>query len=274
MPTDLIVGFLTLVTLEIILGIDNLVFISILSDKLPPHQRDRARKLGIGLALIARLGLLASITWIMQLDTPLFELLGIEFSGKSLILLAGGLFLIAKGTYEIHESLEGEEGHAGSKVHASFGAVIAQIVALDLVFSIDSVITAVGMIGDQPGGIWVMVAAVVIAVIVMLVSSGPLSRFVQNHPTVKMLALAFLLLIGMTLVADGLGFHIDKALIYTAMGFSLFVEVLNLAAAKRRRRKRGLVGQPVKLSSRYAETAPAAPSGAGDEAAARPAAEG
>ncbi|MFC7330212.1 TerC family protein [Marinactinospora rubrisoli] len=274
MPTDLIVGFLTLVTLEIVLGIDNLVFISILSAKLPEHQRDRARKIGIGLALVARLALLASITWIMQLDQTLFEFLGIEFSGKSLILLVGGLFLIGKGTYEIHESLEGEEGHAGSKVGASFGAVIAQIVALDLVFSIDSVITAVGMIGDQPGGIWVMVAAVVIAVIVMLVSAAPLSRFVHDHPTVKMLALAFLLLIGMTLVADGLGFHIDKAIIYTAMGFSLFVEVLNLAVSKRRRSKRGQAAQPVKLSSRYAETAPAgAGEGADSDTAVRPATE-
>ncbi|WP_067965551.1 TerC family protein [Nocardiopsis trehalosi] len=248
MATDLIVGFLTLTALEIVLGIDNLVFISILASKLPEHQRDRARKLGIALALITRLLLLASITWIMRLTAPLFTLFGHDFSGQSLILLIGGLFLIAKATYEIHESLEGEEDHAGSKVRAAFGAVVVQIVALDIVFSLDSVITAVGMIGDQPNGIWAMVAAVVIAVIVMLVSAGPLSRFVNNHPTVKMLALAFLLLIGMTLVADGLGFHVPKGYIYTAMGFSLFVEILNLLV--RRRRK----AQPVKLNSRYAES--------------------
>ncbi|MFD0774859.1 TerC family protein [Streptomonospora algeriensis] len=246
MTTDLIVGFFTLTALEIILGIDNLVFISILADKLPEHQRHRARQIGIGLALIARLALLGSITLIMRLTAPLFTVAGFEFSGQALILLAGGLFLIAKATYEIHESLEGEEGHAGSQVRAAMGAVLVQIVALDVVFSLDSVITAVGMIGDRPNGIWVMVAAVVIAVIVMLVLAGPLSRFVNAHPTVKMLALAFLLLIGMTLVADGLGFHVPKGYIYAAMGFSLFVEVLNLL----RRRARGT---PVKLSNRYAE---------------------
>ncbi|GAA3748363.1 putative tellurium resistance membrane protein TerC [Spinactinospora alkalitolerans] len=251
MPTDLIVGFLTLLALEIVLGIDNLVFISILSGKLPESQRTKARNLGIALALITRLLLLASISWIMSLTTPLFSVFGFEFTGQSLILLIGGLFLIGKATYEIHDSLEGEENHAGSKVKAAFGVVVTQIVLLDLVFSLDSVITAVGMVDN----IWVMVAAVVIAVIVMLVSAGPLGRFVQNHPTVKMLALAFLLLIGMTLVADGLGFHIDKALIYTAMGFSLFVEVLNLMASKRRKRKRSEQDQaaPVKLSSRYSE---------------------
>ncbi|MFC3995738.1 TerC family protein [Nocardiopsis sediminis] len=247
MATDLIVGFLTLTALEIVLGIDNLVFISILAGKLPEHQRDRARKLGIALALISRLLLLASITWIMRLTTPLFTLFGHDFSGQSLILLIGGLFLIGKATYEIHESLEGEEDHAGSKVRAAFGAVVLQIVALDVVFSLDSVITAVGMIGDQPNGIWVMVAAVVIAVVVMLVSATPLSNFVNAHPTVKMLALAFLLLIGMTLVADGLGFHVPKGYIYTAMGFSLFVEILQLL------RRRAKKSPPVQLSSRYSE---------------------
>ncbi|MDT0303322.1 TerC family protein [Streptomonospora wellingtoniae] len=246
MTTDLIVGFFTLTALEIVLGIDNLVFISILANKLPEHQRARARQLGIGLALISRLLLLASITWIMRLTAPLFSLGSFEFSGQSIILLVGGLFLIGKATYEIHESLEGEVDHAGSQVRAAMGAVLIQIVALDIIFSLDSVITAVGMIGDQPNGIWVMVAAVVIAVVVMLVLAGPLSRFVNKHPTIKMLALAFLLLIGMTLVADGLGFHVPKGYIYTAMGFSLFVEVLNLL---RRRSK----SAPVKLSSRYAE---------------------
>ncbi|GAA4918284.1 TerC family protein [Streptomonospora salina] len=253
MTTDLIVGFFTLTALEIVLGIDNLVFISILANKLPEHQRHRARQLGIGLALIGRLALLGSITLIMRLTEPLFAVGSFEFSGQALILLVGGLFLIAKATYEIHESLEGEEDHAGSKVRAAMGAVLMQIVALDIVFSLDSVITAVGMIG--PDGIWVMVAAVVIAVIVMLVLSGPLSRFVSDHPTVKMLALAFLLLIGMTLVADGLGFHVPKGYIYTAMGFSLFVEVLNLL----RRRARSA---PVKLSSRYSEEGESHGSGA------------
>ncbi|GAB3212344.1 TerC family protein [Marinactinospora thermotolerans] len=254
MPTDLIVGFFTLTLLEIVLGIDNLVFISILSSKLPEHQRDKARKLGIGLALITRLALLGSISWIIQLTEPLFSIGDMEFSGQSLILLVGGFFLLAKGTYEIHESLEGEEDHKGSKVGAAFGMVVTQIVALDLVFSLDSVITAVGMIDPEGAGIWVMVAAVVIAVIVMLVSANPLSKFVHDHPTVKMLALAFLLLIGMSLVAEGFGFHIEKGFIYTAMGFSLFVEILNLLAARRRRKRSGAQASPVKLASRYAET--------------------
>ncbi|MBV2364853.1 TerC family protein [Streptomonospora nanhaiensis] len=270
MSTDLIVGFFTLTALEIVLGIDNLVFISILAGKLPEHQRARARQIGIALALVGRLVLLASITLIMRLTVPLFTVAGIEFTGQSIILLAGGLFLIGKATYEIHESLEGEEDHKGSKVRAAFGAVLLQIVALDLVFSLDSVITAVGMIGDEPGGIWVMVAAVVIAVVVMLVSAGPLSRFVNSHPTVKMLALSFLLLIGFTLVAEGLHFHVPRGYIYFAMGFSLFVELLNIFA--RRRRK----AQPVKLNSRYADTssdagAPAAASaGAGSDTPADP----
>ncbi|MDA2813757.1 TerC family protein [Nocardiopsis sp. RSe5-2] len=262
MATDLVIGFFTLTALEIVLGIDNLVFISILAAKLPVHQQDRARKLGIGLALISRLALLGSITWIMRLTEPLFSLFGHEFSGQSLILLVGGLFLIGKATYEIHESLEGEEDHAGSKVRAAFGAVVVQIVALDIIFSLDSVITAVGMIGNKPGGIWVMVAAVVIAVIVMLVAAGPLARFVSAHPTIKMLALAFLLLIGTTLVADGLGFHVPKGYIYTAMGFSLFVEVLNIVARKRR-----AAAKPVKLASRYAEKEGAAAGDGGEDKA-------
>ncbi|GLU48091.1 TerC family protein [Nocardiopsis ansamitocini] len=252
MTTDLIIGFLTLTVLEIVLGIDNLVFISILSNKLPEHQREKARKLGIALALITRLALLASISWIVQLTEPLFSVAGFEFSGQALILLVGGFFLLAKGTYEIHESLEGDHGHKASTTGAVFGVVVAQIVALDLVFSLDSVITAVGMIDPEGLGIWVMVAAVVIAVIVMLVSANPLARFVNDHPTVKMLALAFLLLIGMSLVAEGFGFHIEKGFIYTAMGFSLFVEVLNLLAGRRRRKKRELAGaEPVRLHNRF-----------------------
>ncbi|GAB3488075.1 TerC family protein [Nocardiopsis coralliicola] len=274
MATDLIIGFLTLTALEIVLGIDNLVFISILAEKLPPHQRDKARKIGIGLALVGRLALLASITLIMRLTTPLFTVFGVDFSGQAIILLAGGLFLIGKATYEIHESLEGHEGHASGKVRAAFGAVILQIVALDLVFSLDSVITAVGMIGNQPGGIWVMVAAVVIAVIVMLVAANPLGRFVNAHPTVKMLALAFLLLIGMTLVAEGLGFHVPKGYIYFAMGFSLFVEVLNILSKRRRAKKAATDAEPVKLTSRYAPEGADAAAGTEDRAPAQPASAG
>ncbi|KUP96102.1 TerC family protein [Thermobifida cellulosilytica] len=255
MAADLIIGFLTLSLLEIVLGIDNLVFISILSNKLPEHQRSRARKTGIALALGTRLLLLASISWIVQLTTPLFSIGSFEFSGQSIILLVGGFFLLGKGTYEIHESLEGEHGHKSARGGAVFGAVVAQIVALDIVFSLDSVITAVGMIDPAGLGIWVMVAAVVIAVVVMLFLANPLSEFVNRHPTVKMLALAFLLLIGMSLVAEGFGFHIEKGFIYAAMGFSVFVEALNLLAARRRRKQLEEVAEPVKLHSRYAEEA-------------------
>lgn len=253
MTADLIIGFLTLTLLEVVLGIDNLVFISILSNKLPEHQRGRARKTGIALALVTRLMLLASISWIVQLTTPLFAIGSLEFSGQSLILLVGGFFLLGKGTYEIHESLEGEPGHKSVKSGAVFGAVVAQIVALDIVFSLDSVITAVGMINPAGFGIWVMVAAVIVAVIVMLFLANPLAEFVNKHPTVKMLALAFLLLIGMSLVAEGFHFHIEKGFIYAAMGFSVFVEVLNLLAARRRQQKQQRVSTPVKLHNRYAE---------------------
>ncbi|AAZ56139.1 TerC family protein [Thermobifida fusca] len=254
MSADLIVGFLTLTLLEVVLGIDNLVFISILSNKLPEHQRGRARKTGIALALITRLMLLASISWIVQLTTPLFSIGSLEFSGQSLILIAGGFFLLGKGTYEIHESLEGDSGHKPVKKGAAvFGAVVAQIVVLDIVFSLDSVITAVGMINPAGWGIWVMVAAVIVAVVVMLFLANPLAEFVNKHPTVKMLALAFLLLIGMSLVAEGFHFHIEKGFIYAAMGFSVFVEVLNLLAARRRQQKQKSTPSPVKLHSRYAE---------------------
>ncbi len=253
MTADLIIGFLTLTLLEIVLGIDNLIFISILSNKLPVHQRSRARKTGIALALITRLMLLASISWIIQLTTPLFAIGSLEFSGQSIILLGGGFFLLAKGTYEIHESLEGEPGHKSAKGGAVFGAVVAQIVALDIVFSLDSVITAVGMINPAGLGIWVMVAAVVIAVVVMLFLANPLAEFVNRHPSVKMLALAFLLLIGMSLVAEGFSFHIEKGFIYAAMGFSVFVEALNLLASRRRRKKSEAAAEPVRLHSRYAE---------------------
>jgi predicted tellurium resistance membrane protein TerC len=200
------------------------VFISILSEKLPAHQRDRARVTGLALAMIIRIGLLFSLSWIIGLTAPLFSLLGMEWSGRDLVLLLGGLFLIAKATHEIHGSLEGDEGHAGRRVTASFGAVLVQILLLDIVFSLDSVITAVGMTDLFA----VMVAAVVTAVAVMLFASGPIAAFVRRHPTVKMLALSFLILIGVMLVADSFGQHIPKGYVYFAMAFALGVEMLNL----------------------------------------------
>jgi predicted tellurium resistance membrane protein TerC len=224
------IALLTLTALEIVLGIDNVIFISILVTRLPAVQRDRARQVGLGLAMGMRIALLLTITWIIGLTQPAFTIAGHAFSWRDVILIGGGLFLLWKATTEIHESLEGEEAHhtegAGT---ARFGAVIAQIVALDIVFSLDSVLTAVGLVDE----VAIMIAAVVIAVGVMLIASGPLSRFVHQHPSVKILALSFLLLIGVTLIADGFGFHIDKAYIYAAMGFSVFVEALNL----RRRQK-------------------------------------
>jgi len=228
---DIWIALLTLTTLEIVLGIDNLVFISILSEKLPESQQVKARNTGLGLAMAMRIVLLLAISWVIGLTAPLFSFLGNELSGRDLILIGGGLFLLAKATFEIHEKLEGEE-HAGSgrKVPATFGSVIAQIVALDAVFSLDSVITAVGM-ADEIG---VMVAAVVISIGVMLVSAGAISEFVNRHPTVKMLALSFLLLIGMSLVAEGWELHIPKGYIYFAMGFSILVEVLNMRVRRRR----------------------------------------
>jgi predicted tellurium resistance membrane protein TerC len=220
------VAFLTLLALELVLGVDNVVFISILAGKLPPEQRKRARQVGLGLALVTRILLLFSLAWIIRLTAPLFEVLGHPFSGRDLILLLGGLFLMGKAVHEMHNRLEGDEGHSSARVPPSFTGVIVQILLLDVVFSLDSVITAVGMVEQ----IEVMIAAVVIAVIVMLVSAGAISDFVERHPTVKMLALSFLLLIGVTLVADGLGHHIPKGYIYFAMGFSVFVELLNLRA--------------------------------------------
>ena len=219
----------TLTVLEIVLGIDNIVFISILAGKLRPEERERARKLGLSLAMFIRIALLLSITWVMGLTEPLFTLVGTNLSGRDLILIVGGLFLIGKSTHEIHDKLEGEEGHGSAKVAASFAAVIVQILLLDIVFSLDSVITAVGMAED----VSVMILAVVIAVGVMLVSAGPISNFVERHPTVKMLALSFLLLIGVSLMADGFGQHIEKGYIYFAMGFSIFVEMINLRVRKK-----------------------------------------
>jgi predicted tellurium resistance membrane protein TerC len=225
-------NLLTLTALEIVLGIDNLVFIAILAGRLPERQRDSARKLGLALALITRLALLASISWLMGLTETVLEVFDLELSWRDIILLVGGLFLLFKGTREIHERIEGgdEHGHGTGK-HASYVGTIAQIMVLDIVFSIDSVITAVGMSNE----LWVMAAAVILAVIIMLVASGPVAGFVNRHPTVKMLALSFLLLIGMTLVADAIGFHIPKGYIYAAIAFSLMVEALNQVAARRRR---------------------------------------
>ncbi len=217
-------ALLTLTALEIVLGVDNVIFISILSNKLPPEQQDRARIVGLGAAMVMRIGLLFAISWLIGLTEPWFEILGQEFSGRDLILLGGGLFLLYKATTELHEKLEGHESSQTGKAVTSFASVIAQIMLLDIVFSLDSVITAVGMADD----IGVMVAAVIIAVGVMLVAAKPLSEFVQAHPTVKVLALAFLLLIGMSLVAEGFGHHIPKGYIYSAMAFSVIVEMVNL----------------------------------------------
>jgi predicted tellurium resistance membrane protein TerC len=239
---DIWVGFLTLLALEIVLGIDNVVFISILASKLPAAQQPRARQIGLGLALITRLLLLFTISWIIGLTEPLFELFDHEFSGRDLILILGGLFLLAKATYEIHDKLEGESGHASKKVAGAFAAVVIQIMLMDIVFSLDSVITAVGMVDELA----VMVAAVVVAVGVMLVSAGPISRFVDAHPTVKVLALSFLLLIGLSLMLEGFEYHIPKGYIYFAMGFSLFVELLNLRA-----RSRTKTAKPIALHQRY-----------------------
>jgi predicted tellurium resistance membrane protein TerC len=235
------IALATLTLLEIVLGVDNIIFISILSGKLPPAQQPRARRLGLLGALITRVLLLFSLAWIVRLTAPLFTILEVEISGRDLILILGGLFLLAKSTYEIHDKLEGEEGHASARVASSFASVIIQIMLLDIVFSLDSVITAVGMVRQ----LWVMVTAVIIAVGIMMVSAEPISAFVHRHPTVKMLALSFLLLIGLSLVAEGFGHHIPKGYIYFAMGFSVFVEAINL----RLRRS----AHPVHLHEPYVE---------------------
>ncbi len=223
------VGLLTLVFLEIVLGIDNLIFIAILADKLPPHQRDKARLLGLSLAMGMRLGLLTIVSWLVTLTTPLFSLGSFSFSGRDLILLIGGLFLLFKATVELHERIEGVvHTQTGNKVYASFAAVVAQIVVLDAVFSLDAVITAVGMV-DELG---VMMAAVIISIGVMILASKPLTRFVNAHPTVVVLCLSFLLMIGLSLVAEGLGFHIPKGYLYAAIGFSVVIEALNQFARR------------------------------------------
>jgi predicted tellurium resistance membrane protein TerC len=214
--------------LEIVLGIDNVIFLSILAGKLPHEQQQRARRIGLILAMVMRILLLLSLSWIVQLTAPLFTVLGQEISGRDLVLIVGGLFLIAKSTHEIHERLEGEEGHASGKVGATFTSVLIQIVLLDIVFSLDSVITAVGMVNE----LGVMISAVVLAVAFMMFFAKPIGEFVDRHPTVKMLALSFLLMIGVALIADGLDQHIPKGYIYFAMAFSVLVEVLNLKARK------------------------------------------
>jgi len=239
------IAFATLTALEIVLGVDNVVFISILADKLPADQREKARRLGLGLAMFIRILLLLSISWVVRLTEPLFTLVGQELSGRDLILLFGGLFLLGKSTHEMHGQLEGDEGHSSTRVVASFGAVIVQILLLDIIFSLDSVITAVGMVDD----IAVMVSAVVVAVGFMFLFAGKVSHFVEKHPTVKMLALSFLLLIGVSLVAEGLEFHIPKGYIYFAMAFSLLVEVLNIKLRKSRQ-------PPVNLHAAYLPDAP------------------
>ena len=236
---DNVVALLTLTALEVVLGVDNVIFISILAGKLPPADQDRARRVGLLAAMVMRILLLFSLAWIVRLTEPIVTILGRGISGRDLILLGGGLFLIAKATMEIHEKLEGVEGERSARVAPSFGAVIVQIMLLDIVFSLDSVITAVGMADS----IAVMVIAVVLAVGIMMLSAAGVSAFVQRHPTVKVLALSFLMLIGLSLVGEGMGHHIPKGYIYFAMGFSVFVEMINL-------RVRG-GGQPVDLHEPY-----------------------
>jgi len=223
------IAFLTLTVLELVLGIDNVIFISILASKLPEAIQQRARVIGLALALGMRVILLFSLSWIIGLTAPLFSLFGHEFSGRDIVLLVGGLFLIAKSTHEIHGSLEGEEGAGSRKAYSSFTSVIIQIMLLDIVFSLDSVITAVGMVNN----LWIMISAVVVSIIAMMMFAGPIGAFVQRHPTIKMLALAFLLLIGVTLIAESFEQHIPKGYIYFAMAFSVFVEMLNIRLRKK-----------------------------------------
>ena len=235
------IAFLTLAALELVLGIDNIVFISILVGKLPPERRQKAYRIGLGLALISRVLLLLSISWVMGLTKPLFTVLTKVISGRDIVLIVGGLFLVAKSTHEIHDKLEGTEGERSAKALGSYGAVLAQIMALDVIFSLDSVITAVGMVNK----VGLMVSAIVVSIVVMMFFANAIGNFVHKHQTVKMLALAFLLMIGVMLIADGLGHHIPKGYIYFSMAFSLFVEMLNLRAKKER--------DPVELRSAYVD---------------------
>ena len=225
-------SLLTLTVMEIVLGIDNLVFISVLTSRLPTDAARKARALGLSMALVFRVLLLITLSWLIGLTAPVFTLFEHGFSWRDLILLAGGLFLLYKATHEIHAGIEGEEDESGNVVHAAFGATVAQIIAIDIVFSIDSIITAIGMAEHVP----VMILAVVIAMIIMFVASEPISKFIHKHPTTKMLALSFLLLIGVSLVADGVGFHVPRAYIYFAMAFSAGVEAVNILASRNRRK--------------------------------------
>ncbi|MDP3583426.1 MAG: TerC family protein [Ignavibacteria bacterium] len=236
---ELWIALLTLTALEIVLGIDNIIFISILAGKLPQAQQKNARLTGLALAMLTRIGLLFSLSWIMKLTQPMFTIISQEISGRDIILIVGGLFLLAKSTHEIHSKLEGDEGASSKRVGPSFIGVIIQIALLDIVFSLDSVITAIGMVSNLA----IMIAAVVIAVIFMMFFSGSISSFVEKHPTIKILALSFLLLIGVTLIAEGFDQHISKGYIYFAMAFSVFVEMLNL-------RMRGK-SSPIKLREEY-----------------------
>jgi predicted tellurium resistance membrane protein TerC len=236
------IALITLTALEIVLGIDNLVFISILAGKLPQSQQRRARQIGLAAAMLMRILLLLSLAWMVRLTNPLFTVFSVEIAGRDLILIGGGLFLIAKGTHEIHDKLEGEQGHASAKVRAAFWRVILQIMILDIVFSLDSVITAVGMVRE----IGVMVAAVLIAIVIMMIAVETINTFIQRHPTVRMLALSFLLLVGFTLVVEGLHQHIPKGYIYFAMAFSVFVESLNIRVRAKRR-----AAKPLHLRERY-----------------------
>ena len=231
------IALVTLVVMEVVLGIDNLIFISILTNKLPAENRDKARKIGIGLALLMRLGLLGTVAWIVQLTNPIFEMFGHPFSWKDIILIAGGLFLVWKATREIHHSvdpMDHKEDMVGGTAAITFSSAIVQILLLDLVFSVDSIITAVGMTPHLP----IMVVAVIAAVTVMLFAAAPLANFIEKNPTIVMLALGFLLMIGTTLIAEGMGFHVPKGYIYAAMAFSALVEVLNMLARNARRRKK------------------------------------
>ncbi|RZL87459.1 MAG: TerC family protein [Variovorax sp.] len=223
------IAFATLTALELVLGIDNIIFISILVDKLPPARREFARRVGLFMAMFMRIGLLLVLAWIVGLVTPLFAVLGKDISGRDLILILGGLFLIWKSTSEVHQSLEGEQEQTSSAVKATFASVILQIMVIDLVFSLDSIITAVGMVND----VRVMIAAVVASVLLMMLFAGPIGRFVSNHPTIKMLALSFLVVVGVVLVAEGFGHHVPKGYVYFAMAFSVAVEMLNIRMRKK-----------------------------------------
>jgi predicted tellurium resistance membrane protein TerC len=235
------IALLTLTALELVLGIDNIIFISILVDKLPPQRREMARRIGLFMAMFMRIGLLLVLAWIVGLVEPLFTVFGQGISGRDLILIAGGLFLIWKSTGEIHQSLEGdEESHAAGAAKATFAAIILQIMVVDLVFSLDSIITAVGMVDD----VRIMIAAVIGSVALMMLFAGPIGRFVSDHPTIKMLALSFLVVVGVVLVAEGFGHHVPKGYVYFGMAFSLAVEMLNITMRKKRARNRVQLNPP------------------------------